>query len=200
MPFGRTINQGCRLYLKWAAPLTQFNLILPPLPHNCDNSEKVKRENKHVLTIWDVVQLTAISNIYCKTLTPINRRGWGDSFAHKTRLFLCTAPWRGTSGLSFHHNQCQPRRFKQRLQTSEDAKVRSYQARRLTGYNYILKSLHFICMREGERKEAGMGVGVGKEKREEEWERPKQKWWLSLSGSLRGDVYFILGEFFPCVL
>lgn len=87
--------------------LTQFNRILPPLPHNCDNSEKVKRENKHVLTIWDVVQLTAISNIYCKILTPINRRGWSGSFAHKTRPFLCTAPWRGSSGLSFHHNQCQ---------------------------------------------------------------------------------------------
>lgn len=171
------------------------NLILPFLPHNCDYSEKGKRENKHVLTIWDVVQLTAISNIYCKILTPISRRGWGGSLAHKTCPFLCTAPWRGSSGLSFHHNQCQTRRFKQRLQTSEHAKVRCYQARRLTGCKYILKSLHFVCMREEGRKGGWSGGASGK--REEGGTKTEM---VILSGSLRGDLYFILGEFFPCVL
>lgn len=39
--------------------------------------------------------------------------------------------------------------------------MRCYQARRLTGCNYILKSLHFICMREGGRKGGWPGGGSG---------------------------------------
>ena len=101
--------------------LTLFSVF--PL-HNCENPEKLKWESKHVLTIWDSVQLTAISNIYCKILTPISDsggRGVVAALLIKCIYSLCTAPQLlggASSSLPVHQNQCQSSRFKHSLQTS----------------------------------------------------------------------------------
>lgn len=88
---------GIRLHVKMCCPPQPYSPCTPP--HNCENSEKLKRENKHVLTIWDSVQLTAISNIYCKILTLISGCGGdGSSSAHKIHPFFThssSAPRRG---------------------------------------------------------------------------------------------------------
>lgn len=81
-------NQACHLagttrevgyvsdMLSLPHPSNLISFSLPP-PSNCENSGKLTWENKHVLTIWDAVQLTAISNIYSKILTPISMRTEG---------------------------------------------------------------------------------------------------------------------------
>lgn len=129
MTFGRNIKQGCRLHISYVAlPPNLTLLFCAPSPlHNCEKSEKLKWENKHVLTIWDSIQLTVISNIYCKILTPISDWGLGVGVEMIAALLikcihpLCTTPQQlggGASLLSVHQNQCQTSRFKLSLQTS----------------------------------------------------------------------------------
>lgn len=97
--FVRNTNQGWRWHIR-IHPHPNLTLIPILSPHNHENSEKWKWENKHVLTIRDTVQLTVISNIYCKILTPIStRKGERDcSSTHKMHPFLMcssSAPCRG---------------------------------------------------------------------------------------------------------
>lgn len=142
----------------------------PPLPpNNRENAEKFKWENKHVLTIWDAVQSTAINNVYGKILTPISPRGGGGMVAalHRKRILgFATSPW--LLGRDFIHPAVSKINARPAgLNTAsrslwEDAKVWCYQAGETRGITTFQKPLHFICVTWGGRgRQNGNGDSSG---------------------------------------